>query len=64
MNGIYFDISTEDITLVASDGHKSGTLQDLCRTRSRKSCLHPSEEAGQPAEEPAAEGTGRRTDWL
>ena len=22
MNGIYFDITTEDITLVASDGHK------------------------------------------
>ncbi len=22
MNGIYFDITTEDITMVASDGHK------------------------------------------
>ena len=32
MNGIYFDITTEDITFVASDGHK------LVRNKSFKAC--------------------------
>lgn len=34
MNGIYFDITTEDITFVASDGHK------LVRNKSFKACAN------------------------
>ena len=33
MNGIYFDITTEDITMVASDGHK------LVRCKTLEMCI-------------------------
>ena len=46
MNGIYFDITTEDITMVASDGHKLVR----CKTLAAK-------EAGFADEESAAERT-------
>ena len=58
MNGIYFDITTEDITMVASDGHKSGTLQNAGCQRKRTCRVHPSEEARYIAEKPASERTG------
>lgn len=61
MNGIYFDITTEDLTLVASDGHKLVRCK-LCHTGQREGGFHPAEKTGQPAQEPASEGTGRRAD--
>ena len=40
MNGIYFDITPEDITLVASDGHKLVRCKTLQHTAMKK--LHSS----------------------
>ena len=44
MNGIYFDITTEDITMVASDGHKlvrCKTLAAKGNERAALSCQKP-----------------------
>ena len=56
MNGIYFDITTEDITMVASDGHKLVR----CKTLAAKVTNVPPlscPEAGFADEESAAERT-------
>ena len=37
MNGVYFDITTEDITMVASDGHKLVRLKNLAVQSGQKS---------------------------
>lgn len=58
MNGIYFDITTEDITFVASDGHKLVRNKHLWHT-AMKSRFHSAQETGNPAEEPVAERTRR-----
>ena len=39
MNGIYFDITTEDITMVASDGHKLVYPRSLMRSIDRRVTL-------------------------
>lgn len=56
MNGIYFDITTEDITMVASDGHKLVR----CKTLAAKvTNVLPSSfpKTGYIAQKPSAEGT-------
>ena len=60
MNGVYFDIHADDLTFVATDGHK------LVRLRTQPldpvvgaSLFYLAEEAGELAEDVAREGDGR-----
>ena len=56
MNGIYFDITSEDITLVASDGHKL--------VRNKTYAAHGNEEARKPIKEPSSQRTRRCSNRL
>ena len=57
MNGIYFDITTEDITMVASDGHKLVRCKTLAAKGNERAAVYPAQEAGFADEESAAERT-------
>ena len=41
MNGIYFDITTEDITMVASDGHKLVRCKTLAAKGNERAAFIP-----------------------
>lgn len=49
MNGIYFDITTEDITFVASDGHKLVRNKTFVAHGDEKAAFILLQETGNPA---------------
>ena len=46
MNGIYFDITTEDITMVASDGHKLVRCKTLAARGNERAAFHFTQKPG------------------
>lgn len=54
MNGIYFDITTEDITMVASDGHKLVRCKTLAARGNERAAFILPKKPGNFVEEPVA----------